>query len=901
MARDQVMVRVGARVTRLGLLRGAGGVLVVAAWLLQGDGMHALCAPSARELQSPEPGSKVVALEAPFGKAEIDVAHPSIMRLWLREPGGSGERSLLAEHGPRSWAHAGYTYAVAEDGRRYESRLSAPGRVDILRKGGRQVLRIRGVRLSHGQDESPIAIEDWTLSTPGEGVQLEWRIVRRWQKDFTATCSGSPGLFFSFDRGRTNSTTSTLWYDPLWVAASPSPVYALHNLPARISENHMQMLRDRDTWAILKLWTNWRTPSDLRLEVAGGYLYRRGSFAQLSEAGAVTGPNLRQVHRKGEVEKITLCLGGVDKSATGYQLALSLPDKDTESSLRDFYGSVFNGGAVNDQKGFDFGNESDGWYYAGSCWMYGATLAAGVPAAGRLSARPYDASQAFREHLAHIFSVTDERGRAHFGYNQGGEWVDDNLHTIIGAHFYLLHSGDLDFVRECLPVMERALAYFIERRGPQGLFKLDAVGAHWYYDAITTGGINGYYNAFFYKAALDLAEMEEAAGRREQARWYGELAAEIKAAFNRVLWKEDAVGGPRYLDWIDGQGQEVSYFCDLCQWPPIAVGIASADQAGKIVATADARIAQLEKEQGYAGYAALSALWPVPAPLNPLKWQTFGRYMNGGSLLCQTYWEIVARSRAGDAAGAARRLQRFARRASEIRWAGDNAADIHGEMAHGDTEPYLADMVAVTAAAMHGPLGIQPTWDKLVVAPCLPREWPQAAAEVLYKGRRHRVTIADGEVQVQPLEAAIALPPLWLMDFNLRKTADGEALANHIDFAGAYDNRMQLAVGATWGSYQSPAHHWAVPCHLAELTVAVDLNGGQANATVEVSDDAFRTAGARVTVAVVDGVKTYSLKGLGGRSVRVWLELVRPSGTAASPVVDGFRLVGSREPGAVGR
>ena len=270
----------------------------------------------------------------------------------------------------------------------------------------------------------------------------------------------------------------------------------------------MQTLRDRDTWAIFKLWTNWPTPCDLRLEVAGGHLYRRGSYAQLSEAGAVTGPSLRETHRKGQVEEITLRIGGVDKRTTGYQLALTLPDKDTETSLRDFYGSVLNGGAVNDQKGFDFGNETDGWYYAGSCWMYGATLAAGVPAAGRLSAHPYDAAQAFREHLAHIFSVVDERGRAHFGYNQGGEWVDDNLHTIIGAHFYLLHSGDLAFIRECLPAMERMLGYFVERRNPQGLFKLDDVGAHWYYDAITTGGINGYYNAFFYKAALDLAEME---------------------------------------------------------------------------------------------------------------------------------------------------------------------------------------------------------------------------------------------------------------------------------------------------------------------------------------------------------------------------------------------------------
>jgi len=847
-------------------------------------------APGGGEIQSPGRASKVVAVEGAFGKVEVDVTRPSLVRLCLGTPKGLGAQSLLATQGPRPWAHGGYTYVVAEAGKRYESRLLEPEQVKVTRESGRNVLRVLGVKLA-GDGESPVATEDWTLSAPGDGSQLVWKIVRRWQRDFTSTYSGSPGLFFSFKREQTNSTTSTMWYDPLRIAASESKLYALQHLPGRISENLVQTLRDRDTWAIFKLWTTWQTPCDLRLEVAGGHLYRRGSYAQLSEAGAVTSPSLRATHRKGQVEEITLRIGGVDKSATGYKLALTLPDKDTEASLRDFYGSVFNGGAVNDQKGFDFGNESDGWYYAGSCWMYGATLAAGVPATGRLSAHPYDAAQAFREHLAHIFSVMDERGRAHFGYNQEGQWVDDNLHVIIGACFYLLHSGDLAFIRECLPAMERTLGYFIERRNPQGLFKLEDVGAHWYYDAITTGGINGYYNAFFYKAALDLAEMEYATGRQAQARQYRELAESIKTAFNRVLWKEDAPGGPRYLDWIDAQGQEVSYFCDLCQWPPIAVGIASPEQARKIVATADARIAQLEKEHGYQGYAGLSALWPVPQPLNPLKWQTYGRYMNGGSLLCQTYWEIMARSRAGDAAGAARRLQRFANRAAEIRWAGDNAADILGEMKHGDTEPYLADMVAVTAAAVHGVMGIQPTWDKLVVTPCLPADWPRAEADFLYKGRRHHVTVEGGKVQVQPLEQVIALPPFWLMDFNLRKTAEGEAQTTNISFLGHYGDRIQLSTNATSGSYLSSVHDWAMLAKPKELTVTADLNGGRISVTVETSDDGFKSVRSHTRLSVRDGVKAYSLRGLRGQAVRVRFELLRQRGAAASPIVDGFRLV----------
>ena len=215
--------------------------------------------------------------------------------------------------------------------------------------------------------------------------------------------------------------------------------------------------------------------------------------------------------------------------------------------------------------------------------------------------------------------------------------------------------------------------------------------------------------------------------------------------------------------------------------------------------------------------------------------------MNGGSLLCQTYWEIVARSRAGDAAGAARRLKQFAKRAAETHWAGDNAANIQGEMANGDGEPYLADMVAATAAAVHGVLGIEPTWEKLAVTPGLPPDWPRAEADILYKGRRHHVVIENGTSQIQPLEQVLSLPLLWVMDFNLRRTAYAEAQTTNVAFLGHYGDRITLAQGAASGTYQSPAYDWGVPASLQELTVAAELNGAEVSVSIETSDDGFKT------------------------------------------------------------
>ncbi len=700
------------------------------------------------EVQIDAPGlaPQLVSIEGAFGKVEVNVTRPSWTRLYLRGVGRTGPgipagRLLADARGPGALAPtwwpkmANATRAGWPSRRRWRS----------VPEGGRNVLQLTGVKLVSAADEPPVATEDWTLERPRRRL-ANWsgrsRVVGSAISRPSAPAARACSSPLTPDTGRT-PTTSTLWYDPLRIAAGESTLYALVSMPGRISENHLQTIRDRDTWAIYKLWTNWHAPADLRLEVQGGHLYRRGSFAFLSEAGAVTGLAPQQSHRAGEVEEITLKIGAVDKHATGYQLADQPAGQgDGGRAARTSTARSSTAGRSTIRKAFDFGNETDGWYYAGSCWMYGATLAAGTPAAGPLSAHPYDAARAFREHLAHVLSTLDEQGRAHFGYNQGGEWVDDNLHTIIGTRFYLLHSGDLALRS---PVSARPGTHArLLRPAPRSQRAVQARRRRARTGTTTpsrTSGVNGYYNAFFYKAACDLAEMEargrtRPAGRASTANW----PTSIKTAFNRVFWKEDAPGGPRYLDWIDAQGNEVSYFCDLCQWPPIAVGIASPEQARKIVATADARIAELEKEYGYPGYAGLSALWPVPQHLNPHAWQTFGRYMNGGSLLCQTYWEIVARARAGDAAGAARRLKQFAQRAAETHWAGDNAANIQGEMANGDGEPYLADMVAVTAAAVHGVLGIEPTWERLDVTPRLPADWPRAEADVLYKGRRHHVT-----------------------------------------------------------------------------------------------------------------------------------------------------------------
>ena len=464
--------------------------------------------------------------------------------------------------------------------------------------------------------------EDWTLSAPGDGRQLVWNIVRH-GFGRPGEISGTPALFFRFEAQHVpNSVTSTLWYDPLWINAGTSPLYSPGPTSGAICANTLQTIRERDTWAIYKLWTNWHAPVDLRLEVEGGHLYRRGSFGLFTEAGAIAAPCCRTsrpqgIHRRGHAPHRA---GGQanDRLSDGRQPARPAGPRLAHRFLR-----------LGAQRRHGLRPEGDGFRQRERrlvLWrlVLDERLGPGGGSSGGRAARcaPLQPrAEAFRAKVEHILSVLDDRGVPRYGYNQSGLWVDDILGVILGSRTYMVHTGDVQFVRENLPTFERMFAYFVQRCRPDGLFVLPPGGAHWYYDEIVTSGVNAYYNAFIYKAAGDLAEMADATGDRAKAERYRAMAARIKTAFNAVLWRENARGGPRYLDWISEDGKEAAYFLDLCQWPAVAFGLASPEQARKIVATADSRMAQLAKEYGYRGYASLTAsgrspprTWTLTAP-----------------------------------------------------------------------------------------------------------------------------------------------------------------------------------------------------------------------------------------------------------------------------------------------
>ncbi|MBD3175727.1 MAG: hypothetical protein GF320_11140, partial [Armatimonadia bacterium] len=724
-----------------------------------------------------------LALEGGFGRAMIDPARPGLTELTLRRPDGSLEpHSILSpggypwQRGMYDWGTGAYTYCVDEDGRRLESRRSS-ATAELTPNG----VILRDVVLVT-EDGEVAAREDWEL-TPADDA-LVWRVERRWERPLAIAVSAGPALFFSNRPVQPNPATAlpngvatTLWLNPSELRGRHLPEYRPEQwgYHYKIAWENEVVMKEPGGWAVAKTFPTWPAESDPRVSVEGGHLYRRGHFGWVSEMGVTASAELTRAVAPGDTETMVLRISPIAADSTGHQLHVeSKEGSATFERLAGFYGGLLNGGCVNDPLHYNFGNETEGWYYGGASWMKGMPLLVGAPAPDPLASQPHDAVTAFRDNLAMIAGTEFEPGLTRFGYNYSGSYTDDNLNQIIGGRAYYLYSGDAAFVRQHVPYYRRAVEWYLARRNETGLVSLSPA-AHWYYDAMHAEGATTYHNSFLYRALRDLAELERAAGDENRAAEWDAQADALKAAINEVLWWDEAPGGPRYADWITTDGTRIAYAADLCQFPPVAFGIASPERGRALLDTLDRRIEELD---GYAGYASLSAYWPVPSSVNthPIN-QGYGNYMNGGSFLSMTYWEIMARCAAGDAEGAWRRLSRFAEGTlltGEHGFVGNNWVMQDGRIGHGaGDEPYLSDAIAVPAALVRGVLGVQHGNDGLRVEPLLPEGLGSVSAEVVHLGIRKRVTIDGDRVEVEDLGRAYTPPEeiTWSLDRGLPPAA----------------------------------------------------------------------------------------------------------------------------------
>jgi alpha-L-rhamnosidase len=112
-----------------------------------------------------------------------------------------------------------------------------------------------------------------------------------------------------------------------------------------------------------------------------------------------------------------------------------------------------------------------------------------------------------------------------------------SMYWVLGLAGYYLYTGDIAFVKQEWPVVERELAWNATQVDANGLIVTDGgTGADWdFYDGAKTGEVTA-YNVLYYKALVDGASLATAAGQTAQAATYTQRAGALRTAINTRLF-----------------------------------------------------------------------------------------------------------------------------------------------------------------------------------------------------------------------------------------------------------------------------------------------------------------------------------------------------------------------------
>ena len=208
-----------------------------------------------------------VTLQGAFGQATINVAQPSLSDLRLRNPDGSLPGASMINA-------AATTLNNSVTGQGYSSSSANASKVVVSRDshGGVTAVTMDDI------DEIPgVETESWHFALGDHGATLEWTVTRHWLAAFTGTDDPYLGISFPSD------IVGLMWYDPsnmsapTWDSAPDGEVYSTDN---------SEMVTDRNTWLIEKLWSDRHLQDDIGMQVDGGYLTRQYGFTGQLVLGA---------------------------------------------------------------------------------------------------------------------------------------------------------------------------------------------------------------------------------------------------------------------------------------------------------------------------------------------------------------------------------------------------------------------------------------------------------------------------------------------------------------------------------------------------------------------------------------------------------------------------------------
>jgi cellobiose phosphorylase len=347
---------------------------------------------------------------------------------------------------------------------------------------------------------------------------------------------------------------------------------------------------------------------------------------------------------------------------------------------------------------------------------------------------------------------------------------DDHLWIVLAVSAYVKETGDFAFLKEVLPFyapkkhgaavgpvesatvlehLQRSLAF---TRGDVGKHGLPHLGfADWNDTVNLPKGAESLFNANLYgKGLVELIELFEHLGDRNQADTYRTWYAEMKAKVNEHAWD-----GEWWIRWFDQEGKPIGskqnekgkIWTNGQSWPVLS-GFAPADRA-KTALDSVQRLLNTSSgiklsAPGYDGFDPHKGGVTTYPP---------GAKENGGIFLHANPWVIIAECLLGNGERAWQYYNQInpAARNDQIEIF-ECEPYVYPQNILGDEHPQFGlarnSWLSGTAswsyqAATQYIAGVRPALDGLIVDPCIPKAWDGFSVKRRWRGASYAITVKN--------------------------------------------------------------------------------------------------------------------------------------------------------------
>jgi cellobiose phosphorylase len=375
-----------------------------------------------------------------------------------------------------------------------------------------------------------------------------------------------------------------------------------------------------------------------------------------------------------------------------------------------------------------------------------------------LSVQRFDGSSM---HQFNPLTMKASIGEGHAGSEQDF-YSDDHLWNVLAVVEYVKETGDTAFLSKIigyydegagekrsgtvLQHLHRALAFTPGNLGRHGLPKLG--WADWN-DAFNMEGSESVFSACLYgKALLEMQELMDVLGDVKSAQGYAEEYDRIKKNVNKHAWD-----GEWYVSYIDKDGKPVGskkneegqIYLYTQAWAVIA-GFASPDRAARAMKSVQ------EKLDTKHGIKVMTPAYKKTQPGISASTYTPGLKENAGIFLHPNPWAAIAETMLGHGERAVQIIDRINPLKQDTNtyecqpdvFVQNMASDEHPQFGLA-RNPWLSGTVSwVNQATTKNILGIRPTYNGLMIDPCIPENWPGYTATRVFRGVACHIRVERG-------------------------------------------------------------------------------------------------------------------------------------------------------------